>query len=265
MKGKTMSLLSKLFGGNKLEKVFEMIEFDRSDLDIFVLDMRGLDNPTNYYLTNHNGLKGIKKKWKFEPKNTMGRCWYDYEIFLKDQEKYAAILICFECNSLTFMGSPNETPTLFAIEKEKILQLLEEDFRRLNTVKKTFSSKKEGRDFWTEIRRKNELYIFENKLPKWLKFDGRFSTNFKTHEYIDDKDVEKLSDNEFASQVFADYLKQYSTGDDFSLDCLTFMGATRGHYFYVNCTHELYERVEGLKKDAWKEFEDYSIFLHYKN
>jgi hypothetical protein len=106
------------------KKIFEKAGVAQPNFKIVATHIREGKNPKNYLLDEGDKLPLIVEKWRFEPKDSIGRCGYDYNIFFTNGEINIPISVCFLCNTLIFNNSKN-----YKISKKKIMTLLREDFK----------------------------------------------------------------------------------------------------------------------------------------
>jgi hypothetical protein len=203
-------------------------------------------------MDNPSKIGAVLKKWAFEPTDSMGRCGSDYLLlFYKDNVQIDYSYFCFQCNRLVFED------LIFEISQTEILRLLNNDFIPVYKHKKAFQSIEEGRIFWKEMKNQSEIICIQKKQPLWLKYDGKFQVNFSLN----------ISSREEAEKFLTNQLQSALKTQEYKLRFASKKPSEEGFNYkcYVYGSKKLYDSIEGVLKQDWKELQNPELELLYKN
>lgn len=106
------------------KKIFEKVGVAQPNFKIIATHIREGKNPESYLLDEADKLPLLVEKWRFKPKDVIGRCRYDYYLLFTNGEINIPISVCFRCNTLVFNNLEN-----YKISKKQMMTLLREDFK----------------------------------------------------------------------------------------------------------------------------------------
>lgn len=246
------------FNSLKGDIVFRDLKLDSPDSYLFVEDVRkGLNH---YYLDDPEKLDEAKRKWRFKKKDWTGRCGYDFHIRIKPDKGLRPIGICFMCNTLSLQTDGNSTR--YEIDEARISMLLEEDFKPVRIVKKSFKNKEEAMAFWESENK--ELIMNPEKIPDWVKYDGKFTTVFKVDDPIPPSFENNKSRIKFFNQIFHKRLEELRYKDGFLASYYGPTGEEKEYFFDFYCKKDFWENFEGIKKEDWKPYSKFDLDLMFK-
>jgi hypothetical protein len=247
-----MNLLKRMFNNHKKVTVFKNINSEAAITKVVAMNTISHENSDHFTLDDPTQISIALKKWAFEPIDNIGRCGYDYTLFFySDNTLINHSSLCFRCNRLAFQDK------IYKISQNEILQLLNNDFTPVYKHIKKFNNIQEGRNFWKKLKDQSEIIFIKKNQPLWLKYDGKFEVNFSSNDssrknaksYLHDS-LQKFSDNKEHKLRFA---SQKESEKKFS------------YRYYVYGSKKLYDNIEGLTKNNWKELQNLEIELLYKN
>jgi hypothetical protein len=247
-----VNLLKELFKNRKKVNVFETLNSESTITRIVAIHIRNPENPEHFILDNRSKISVALKKWAFEPIEDIGRCGYDYILsFYNDKELIDHSDLCFGCNRLAIQQD------IYKISQNEVLKLLKNDFVPVYKHLKKFKSIQEGRIFWKELEGQSEIIFLKKEEPLWLKYDGRFEVNFNVNN-PSRENAEKFLQNSFQKisnkeEYKLRFTSQRKSEKEFAYRC------------YVYGTKKLYDDIEGINKNNWKELQNIEIELMYKH
>lgn len=254
-----MEFIKKFLISLKKEKILAGLYFDKGNASMFALDSRNTENPQNYYLEDYKKLNAIVKKWKFLPKDSLGRCGYDYIIHFENRHQKSHLAICFDCNTLIVNNSK-----IFSITEDEIRKVLTQDFILLKTIKKKFITSSEAKKFLEKNKAQPNILIIPEQLPYWLKYEGKFKVTVElSPTIIGDNEKEPSS---VAEEWLYNKLKIISGNNQFLLQNFATISGENSLNFWimVYCNKVLFDQVENLEKGSWIPFITFEMDVYYK-
>lgn len=245
-----------LFKSSKNEDVFGKINIDDPDSYIVALDIRSAENPKHYYLSSAKKFNQVRKKWRFNRTNSIGRCGYDYNIIVEPTRMYEPLWLCFDCNTLVIHDQ------LYEISEHKIRTLFSEDFNPVRTVKKSFDSIEDARAYWAT--EEEAMVLYPNKIPKWVKYDGKFKVEIKFDDPIPETFENNKSRIKFFNKLFFVQFQELGYTDGFSASYYSAAGDGEHYIFNMESPKLFWEKLAGVKKENWREYSSFEVDLMFK-
>ena len=257
-----MSSYWDLFKRNKGEKIFQNMNFDTNNFQIVALNIRNniKQKHKHYVLNDTSKLKELIDKWRFKPAESIGRCGYDYNITFKNGPVELSMLLCFECNTLSVDSE------IYEITESQIIKLLEEDFIPIRKIEKSFINKEDGQVFLEKERKNPDFIELPNRLPKWLKYQGRFTAFQKIDNSIH-SEIENFNTKiEYAKNILVPQLDTFALGEDYSIDYYSrAIGVEQTNLgFFIHGSKNFFERIQ-TKKYGWEELSKFDMELFCKD
>jgi len=165
-----------------------------------------LDTIRNFRIEDQDLIINLSNKWKGKPTNEFYTCWYDYFIYLMEDNKIIDELrVNLKCEQVisskgafNFEGNPFESMT----KRDKIY-----------SAKIDFASVEQGRNFINDCKAINDLFFIDSDLPDWYKYDGAFYVKFplKKRKDYENKIVENIN-KAYPGENFEIKISSYGLG-----------------------------------------------------